>query len=76
MCGEERPQDYMVPDIYQPDQEEAYRIQQEELAMLQYTQVTKWDAEILSAWTEIAMLASLLKSQLYFYNLKAQCVRF
>lgn len=40
MCGEERPQDYMVPDIYQPDQEEAYRIQQEELAMLQYTQVT------------------------------------
>lgn len=76
MCGEERPQNYMVPDIYQPDQEEAYRIQQEELAMLQYTQVTTRDAEILSAWTEITMLASLLKSHLYVYDLKAQCVWF
>lgn len=76
MCGEERPQDYMVPDIYQPDQEEAYRIEQEELAMLQYTQVTMRDAEILPASIEVTMLASLLKSHLYFYNLKAQCVRF
>ncbi|XP_039971788.1 ranBP-type and C3HC4-type zinc finger-containing protein 1 isoform X2 [Xiphias gladius] len=38
MCGEERPEDYEVPDIYQPDQQEILRIQQEKLAMLQYEQ--------------------------------------
>lgn len=40
MCGSDRPEDYRVPDIYQPDQEEVRRIQQERLAMLQYEQVT------------------------------------
>lgn len=40
MCGGERPEDYKVPDIYLPDQQEVLRIQQEELAMLQYEQVT------------------------------------
>lgn len=39
ICGGERPQGYVVPDVYQPDQEELYRIKQEELSMLQYTQV-------------------------------------
>ncbi|XP_054472714.1 ranBP-type and C3HC4-type zinc finger-containing protein 1 [Anoplopoma fimbria] len=38
MCGEDRPEDYQVPDIYQPDQQEVLRIQQEGLAMLQYEQ--------------------------------------
>uniref|UniRef100_A0A667YLD8 RanBP-type and C3HC4-type zinc finger-containing protein 1 n=1 Tax=Myripristis murdjan TaxID=586833 RepID=A0A667YLD8_9TELE len=38
MCGGERPEDYQVPDIYQPDEEEMVRMQQEELAMLQYEQ--------------------------------------
>lgn len=41
MCGEERPEDYKVPDIYQPDPQEVIRIQQEELAMMQYEQVTR-----------------------------------
>lgn len=41
MCGEERPEDYKVPDIYQPDQQEVIRIQQEELAVMQYEQVTR-----------------------------------
>lgn len=40
ICGGERPQDYQVPHVYQPDQQESLRIQQEELAMLQYEQVT------------------------------------
>ena len=39
ICGEERPEDYEVPDIYQPDQEEVLRLQQEQLATLQYEQV-------------------------------------
>ncbi|KAM4587263.1 ranBP-type and C3HC4-type zinc finger-containing protein 1 [Odontesthes bonariensis] len=39
ICGGERPEDYKVPDIYQPDEEEVLRIQQEQLAMLQYEQV-------------------------------------
>lgn len=41
MCGTERPEDYEVPDIYQPDLEEVLRIQQEQLALLQYEQVTE-----------------------------------
>lgn len=40
MCGEERPEDYKVPHIYQPDQEEVLRIQQEQEALMQYEQVT------------------------------------
>ncbi|KAM6948075.1 ranBP-type and C3HC4-type zinc finger-containing protein 1 isoform 1-T2 [Lycodopsis pacificus] len=38
MCGGDRPEGYQVPDIYQPDQQEVLRIQQESLAMLQYEQ--------------------------------------
>lgn len=49
MCGEERPQDYEVPNIYRPDQQEVSRIQQEELAVLQYAQVTTRIPEIFSA---------------------------
>ncbi|KAM7422960.1 hypothetical protein PAMA_010816 [Pampus argenteus] len=36
MCGEERPGDYEVPHIYQPDQEEVLRLQQEQQAIMQY----------------------------------------
>lgn len=53
MCGEERPQDYEVPNIYRPDQQEVSRIQQEELAVLQYAQVTTRTPEIFSAWWQI-----------------------
>ncbi|XP_026161743.1 ranBP-type and C3HC4-type zinc finger-containing protein 1 [Mastacembelus armatus] len=45
MCGEERPDNYVVPAIYQPDQQEALRIQQEELAMLQYEEAQKVERE-------------------------------
>lgn len=38
MCGGERPVEYHIPEVYLPDQEEIHRIQQEELAMLQYRQ--------------------------------------
>ena len=40
MCGGEKPEDYKVPDIYQPDLQEVLWIQQEKLAMLQYEKVT------------------------------------
>lgn len=39
MCGDERPQDYQVPDLYLPDQEEIERLHMEELSMLQYEEV-------------------------------------
>lgn len=39
-CGGDRPEDYQVPDIYKPDQQEILRIKQEQLATLQYEQVT------------------------------------
>lgn len=39
ICGAERPEDYEVPNIYKPDQQEVLRIQQEQLSMLQYEQV-------------------------------------
>ncbi|XP_042259946.1 ranBP-type and C3HC4-type zinc finger-containing protein 1 isoform X1 [Thunnus maccoyii] len=45
MCGQERPEDYEVPNIYQPDQEEVLRIQQEELAMMQYEQAQQEERE-------------------------------
>ncbi|KAM4613095.1 ranBP-type and C3HC4-type zinc finger-containing protein 1 isoform 2-T2 [Polymixia lowei] len=45
MCGEERPVEYQVPDVYQPDQEETLRLQQEELAMLQYQQALEEERE-------------------------------
>ncbi|MCJ8744494.1 hypothetical protein PDJAM_G00119410 [Pangasius djambal] len=38
MCSAARPEDYKVPDIYQPDEEEVHRLRQEELASLQYQQ--------------------------------------
>lgn len=40
MCGEDRPDDYQVPDSYQPDQQEVLRIQLESLAVVQYEEVT------------------------------------
>ncbi|KAM3622427.1 uncharacterized protein V6R79_024936 [Siganus canaliculatus] len=45
MCGGERPGDYQVPDIYQPDQQEITRLQQEELAVLQYQQAQQEERE-------------------------------
>uniref|UniRef100_A0A1A8C135 RanBP-type and C3HC4-type zinc finger-containing protein 1 n=1 Tax=Nothobranchius kadleci TaxID=1051664 RepID=A0A1A8C135_NOTKA len=36
MCGGDRPEDYRVPDIYKPDEEEVERIEQEQLALLQF----------------------------------------
>ncbi|XP_028262923.1 ranBP-type and C3HC4-type zinc finger-containing protein 1 [Parambassis ranga] len=38
MCGQERPEEYEVPDIYQPDKSEVERLKQEQLAILQYEQ--------------------------------------
>ncbi|XP_056130191.1 ranBP-type and C3HC4-type zinc finger-containing protein 1 isoform X2 [Lampris incognitus] len=38
MCGGARPEEYQVPNIYQPDLEETVRLQKEELATLQYQQ--------------------------------------
>ncbi|KAM7006532.1 ranBP-type and C3HC4-type zinc finger-containing protein 1 [Tautogolabrus adspersus] len=45
MCGEERPKDYVVPVIYQPDQQEVLRIEQEQLALLQYEQAQQEERE-------------------------------
>ncbi|XP_074524248.1 ranBP-type and C3HC4-type zinc finger-containing protein 1 isoform X2 [Halichoeres trimaculatus] len=45
MCGGERPADYVVPHIYQPDQQEVLRIQQEELAIRQYQQAQQEERE-------------------------------
>ncbi|KAI3369881.1 hypothetical protein L3Q82_024690, partial [Scortum barcoo] len=45
MCGEERPEDYEVPNIYNPDEEEVLRLQQEQLAMLQYEQAKQEERE-------------------------------
>lgn len=39
MCSAERPENYKIPDKYKPDEEEARRLQREELASLQYEQV-------------------------------------
>ncbi|XP_013864061.1 ranBP-type and C3HC4-type zinc finger-containing protein 1 [Austrofundulus limnaeus] len=36
ICGGDRPEDYKVPDIYQPDQDEIQRLEQEQMALLQY----------------------------------------
>ncbi|XP_018611182.1 ranBP-type and C3HC4-type zinc finger-containing protein 1 [Scleropages formosus] len=38
ICGEERPADYRVPEDYKADAEEVRRLQQEEVACLQYHQ--------------------------------------
>ncbi|XP_041671645.1 ranBP-type and C3HC4-type zinc finger-containing protein 1 [Cheilinus undulatus] len=45
ICGEERPEDYVVPNIYKPDQEEILRIEKEQLAMLQYEQAQREERE-------------------------------
>lgn len=45
MCGGERPQDYQVPDVYQPDPDEISRLQQEEQALLQYQQAQQLERE-------------------------------
>ncbi|XP_053169393.1 ranBP-type and C3HC4-type zinc finger-containing protein 1 isoform X2 [Hemicordylus capensis] len=39
MCCADRPQDYHVPEAYQPDEEELVRLQKEEESMRQYQQV-------------------------------------
>ncbi|XP_030633698.1 ranBP-type and C3HC4-type zinc finger-containing protein 1 [Chanos chanos] len=38
ICGEGRPGHYKVPETYQPDEQEIHRLQQEELAHMQYQQ--------------------------------------
>ncbi|XP_051551048.1 ranBP-type and C3HC4-type zinc finger-containing protein 1-like [Myxocyprinus asiaticus] len=38
MCSTARPENYKVPDLYQPDEEEHRRLQQEELASMHYEQ--------------------------------------
>ncbi|XP_071759881.2 ranBP-type and C3HC4-type zinc finger-containing protein 1 [Centroberyx gerrardi] len=45
MCGDERPVAYQVPEVYQPDQEEILRLQQEQLAVLQYQQAVEEERE-------------------------------
>ncbi|XP_034551095.1 ranBP-type and C3HC4-type zinc finger-containing protein 1 [Notolabrus celidotus] len=45
MCAGERPMDYVVPNIYQPDQQEILRIEQEQLATLQYQQAQEEERE-------------------------------
>ncbi|XP_019952384.1 ranBP-type and C3HC4-type zinc finger-containing protein 1 [Paralichthys olivaceus] len=45
MCGGEQPEDYEVPAIYQPDQQEVLRIQKEQLAILQYEQTQQEERE-------------------------------
>lgn len=39
MCSGERPEDYEVPDMYQPDVDEILRIQQEQVSMMLYEEV-------------------------------------
>lgn len=45
MCSASRPENYQIPDIYLPDEEETRRIQQEELASLQYQQSIREERE-------------------------------
>ncbi|XP_035487945.1 ranBP-type and C3HC4-type zinc finger-containing protein 1 isoform X1 [Scophthalmus maximus] len=45
ICGGERPEDYEVPAVYQPDKQEVLRIQQEQLAVLQYQQARQEERE-------------------------------
>lgn len=45
LCASDRPQDYAVPHFYLPDQQELYRIQQEELATLQFKQAQQEERE-------------------------------
>ncbi|KAM8916852.1 ranBP-type and C3HC4-type zinc finger-containing protein 1 isoform 1-T1 [Spinachia spinachia] len=45
MCGADRPDDYQVPDVYQPDQQELLRIQQESLAVALYEESQREERE-------------------------------
>ncbi|XP_060925372.1 ranBP-type and C3HC4-type zinc finger-containing protein 1 [Limanda limanda] len=45
ICGGEKPEDYEVPAVYQPDLQEVLWIQQEELAMLQYEKTQREERE-------------------------------
>ncbi|XP_062842560.1 ranBP-type and C3HC4-type zinc finger-containing protein 1 [Trichomycterus rosablanca] len=45
ICSADRPENYKVPNLYQPDKEEARRIQQETLASLQYEQAVLEERE-------------------------------
>ncbi|KAF7654025.1 hypothetical protein LDENG_00075700 [Lucifuga dentata] len=45
ICGEARPQDYKVPEIYKPDPEEVRRLQKEELALMMYQQSLEEERE-------------------------------
>nr|XP_046165991.1 ranBP-type and C3HC4-type zinc finger-containing protein 1 isoform X1 [Oncorhynchus gorbuscha] len=45
MCGSERPEDYKVPEVYQPDEQEIQRLQLEEMANLQYQQALDEERE-------------------------------
>lgn len=45
ICSAERPEDYQVPIIYKPDQEEIDRMQQEQLAIMQYEQAQQEERE-------------------------------
>ncbi|XP_038160140.1 ranBP-type and C3HC4-type zinc finger-containing protein 1 [Cyprinodon tularosa] len=45
ICGAERPQDYEVPDVYEPDQEEVLRIQQEQLAFQLYEEAQELERQ-------------------------------
>lgn len=48
MCSTDRPEDYVVPCSYKPDETELWRIQQEQEGILQYQQVpgpTAWPGE-------------------------------
>ncbi|XP_075997101.1 ranBP-type and C3HC4-type zinc finger-containing protein 1 [Genypterus blacodes] len=45
ICGDARTQDYQVPDFYKPDTAEVQRLQQEQLATMQYQQALKDERE-------------------------------
>lgn len=49
MCCAERPQGYVAPEAYQPDEEELVRLEREEESMRQYEQVRPWGATYKSA---------------------------
>lgn len=43
MCSQARPEDYEVPNLYKPDEDEIQRIRQEQFALLQYELVITRD---------------------------------
>lgn len=46
ICSADRPDNYEVPDIYQPDQQESLRIQQERMALLQFEEAQQQEREL------------------------------